>query len=173
MYRFNYCPCCGQKLHGHVAVKPSSYWMDSMGRVSLLVNMQDYQQIVECPNGHTRLQIRAATRALNLPEAVHADMDLCNAAHVIAGHVLNSGDKDALTRARSELFRTPAQLNDGSCTAKLCVVHDGPPAAPFFNYDYEDYASIEQMTQLLNPLNVYTEDQTGWYSAIFKKNTGE
>jgi hypothetical protein len=51
----------------------------------------------------------------------------------------------------------------------LVVVHDGGPYAPLFNYDYEDYKAIEAMQKALEPLGLYAEQCTGWYSAIYRR----
>lgn len=50
----------------------------------------------------------------------------------------------------------------------LIVIHDGGDAAPFFNHDYMAYDSMEMMRKHLEPLGVYAEQCTSWYTAIYE-----
>lgn len=52
--------------------------------------------------------------------------------------------------------------------AVLIVVHDGGGLARFFNYDYQDYGSIDKMDKALRECGVYAEACTCWYTAIYK-----
>ena len=51
--------------------------------------------------------------------------------------------------------------------APIVVVHDGGGAAPFFNYDYEDYKKVERMTKALGKIGYYASPCTNWYTAIY------
>jgi hypothetical protein len=67
-------------------------------------------------------------------------------------------------------FYTPEEWADRGeeygCSSLLIVVHDGGDFAPYFNYAYEAYGSMEKMVEALGPLGVYAEQCTGWYTSI-------
>lgn len=50
----------------------------------------------------------------------------------------------------------------------LVVVHDGGDLAPSFNMDHCAYESMERVRKALEPLGLYAEQCTSWYSAIYK-----
>lgn len=49
----------------------------------------------------------------------------------------------------------------------LIVTHDGGEHAPAFNWDYEAYDLIEELRQELSKIDVYVEQCTSWFSAIY------
>lgn len=49
----------------------------------------------------------------------------------------------------------------------LVVVHDGGDHAGFFNWDYEQPASIDAVRRVLSPCGTFAEQATSWYSAIY------
>ena len=51
----------------------------------------------------------------------------------------------------------------------LIVVHDGGDHAVAFNWDYEDYESIDKMQQALSQIGMFAEQCTSWYSAIYNR----
>lgn len=51
--------------------------------------------------------------------------------------------------------------------AELVVVHDGSALARYFSYDREDYAAVERMNAVLEPLGVYAEQLTGWATGLY------
>jgi hypothetical protein len=50
---------------------------------------------------------------------------------------------------------------------ELIVCHDGGAFAKYFNWDYEDYASVERMRQVLEKAGCFAEQCTSWFSAIY------
>lgn len=70
-------------------------------------------------------------------------------------------------------FYTPQQWRDRKeeygLNSELIVVYDGGDIGPFFNYDYECYKLVDGMIDALDPVGVYPEPCTGWYTAIYKK----
>lgn len=61
-------------------------------------------------------------------------------------------------RARGELYGTDALL---------VVVHDGGDLAPFFNLDYGAYKLFDKMWNALEPVGVWAEACTSWYTAVY------
>lgn len=53
-------------------------------------------------------------------------------------------------------------------SSELIVVHDGGDHARYFNMDYMDYKSVEEMNEALFEIGYYAEQCTSWYSAIYK-----
>lgn len=49
----------------------------------------------------------------------------------------------------------------------LVVVHDGGMHAGSLSYDREQYARVEALNAALQPLGVFVEQCTGWYSAVY------
>jgi hypothetical protein len=52
--------------------------------------------------------------------------------------------------------------------SELVIVHDGGSHAPFFNHDYMAYEFIEEIQTALQPLGLFVEQCTSWYSAVYK-----
>ena len=52
-------------------------------------------------------------------------------------------------------------------TSQLVIVHDGGDHAAAFNWDYDEPAFREALRARLDPLGVYPEQCTSWYSAIY------
>ena len=57
---------------------------------------------------------------------------------------------------------------DYGTDSELIVVHDGGDPGMAFSYDRECYETLDGMIDALKPLNVYPEQCTCWYSAIYK-----
>ena len=53
--------------------------------------------------------------------------------------------------------------------SELIIVYDGGDLAQFFEYDYEEYSRIDQMSDLLKSVGAYTEACTCWYSAVYPR----
>jgi hypothetical protein len=51
----------------------------------------------------------------------------------------------------------------------LVIAHDGGDLAPMCNYDYCCYAAIEAANDALEPLGVFIQNCTSWYSAIYER----
>lgn len=49
----------------------------------------------------------------------------------------------------------------------LVIVHDGGNHAGFFNWDYCEYYLIDEMADALKAIGFFSEQCTGWYSAIY------
>jgi hypothetical protein len=49
----------------------------------------------------------------------------------------------------------------------LIITHDGGEHAPAFNWDYEAYDLMEDLRQELLKIDVYVEQCTSWFSAIY------
>ena len=49
----------------------------------------------------------------------------------------------------------------------LIITHDGGEHAPAFNWDYEAYDLMEELRQELSKIDVYVEQCTSWFSAIY------
>lgn len=68
-------------------------------------------------------------------------------------------------------FYTPKEWRKrGECygtNSLLIVTHDGGDHACAFNWDYEAYSVMEELTQRLAKIGVYVEQCTSWYSAIY------
>lgn len=52
--------------------------------------------------------------------------------------------------------------------SELVVCHDGGDHALAFCHEKEAYSIMELMSKALEPLGLYSEQCTGWYSAIYK-----
>ena len=69
-------------------------------------------------------------------------------------------------------FYSPAEWNargeDYGLKSELIVVYDGGDVSGFFNYDDEQYGSIDEMSEALQQSNLFSEQCTNWYSAIYK-----
>lgn len=68
-------------------------------------------------------------------------------------------------------FYSPAQWEERGEEygrgALLIVCHDGGDLAPFFNHDYQCYASMEKMRKALERVGCFVEQCTSWYSAVY------
>lgn len=51
---------------------------------------------------------------------------------------------------------------------ELVIVHDGGDLAHIFNIDYENYDLFEEMRERLHKFDVFVEQCTSWYSAVYK-----
>ena len=56
------------------------------------------------------------------------------------------------------------------CNSVLVLVHDGGALRDFCNYDAECPSRIEAMIKALEPLGLYVESCTGWYSAVYESS---
>lgn len=94
---------------------------------------------------------------------------------------------DAGRRALAELMAVAREFNDGELSggvdrpfvhpsewterygrdSEVVVIHDGGPFAPILNWDYCAYDQIEALRQRLEPLGMFAEQCTCWYSAIY------
>lgn len=67
-------------------------------------------------------------------------------------------------------FYTPeeweARGEEYGVNSVLIVCHDGGTQAQFFNWDYMDYAKIDEVCVALKPLGLFAEQCTSWYSAV-------
>ena len=70
-----------------------------------------------------------------------------------------------------KVFYTPKEWADRDeeygLKSELVVVHDGGDHAGAFNYSYEQYDLIDGLLETLEPLGLYAEQCTCWYSAIY------
>jgi hypothetical protein len=57
---------------------------------------------------------------------------------------------------------------DYGTDSELIVVHDGGDHAYAFSWSQGQYDLIDAMVENLNPLGVYSEQCTSWYSAVYK-----
>jgi len=68
-------------------------------------------------------------------------------------------------------FYSPQQWKergeDYGTESVLVVVHDGGAHAPCFSYDYQAYALIDEMAEVLKAHGLFVEQCTGWYSAVY------
>lgn len=68
-------------------------------------------------------------------------------------------------------FYTPeewkARGEDYGTESLFVVVHDGGDVAAVCNYDYGDYALIEEGSKALAKAGAFVENCTGWYSAVY------
>lgn len=70
-------------------------------------------------------------------------------------------------------LRDPRQWYEPyGCESTLVVVHDGGDLAPYFNWDYKQYDSMEGMRLALEKIGYYPEQCTSWYSAIYPISGG-
>lgn len=53
--------------------------------------------------------------------------------------------------------------------SELIICYDGGDHARAFAYAYEAYSTMEALSNHLQPLGVFCEQCTGWYSAIYKE----
>ncbi len=51
----------------------------------------------------------------------------------------------------------------------LVVIHDGGDHAGSMNWDYEQYERIEALAKALEPLRLFVEQCTSWYSAVYAR----
>lgn len=51
--------------------------------------------------------------------------------------------------------------------SEAIVVHDGGPAAPYFNFDYCQYEATQLMQDALAAKGYRVEQCTSWYSAVY------
>ncbi len=61
-------------------------------------------------------------------------------------------------KEREELYGTDSLL---------IITHDGGDHAAAFNYAYEDPALMQALTSKLSDSNVFVEQCTSWYSAVY------
>ena len=109
---------------------------------------------IEIPKGLSRLGRRAAQTILRVMQEQAKEM----------GSEFSTGG--------CKLFYSPKEWKDRGeeygTESLLVVVHDGGDAAYWFNYDYMAYSMIDKMTkELQEKLNVYAEQCTCWYTAIY------
>lgn len=68
-------------------------------------------------------------------------------------------------------FYTPEEWSergeDHGTSSILVLAHDGGDLGPFCNYDHESYEAVEGLVAALEPLGVYIECCTSWYSAVY------
>lgn len=57
---------------------------------------------------------------------------------------------------------------DYGTESEFIICHDGGDLAPFFNWDYCSYDSVEKMINQLKDLGYRVEQCTSWYSAVYK-----
>lgn len=68
-----------------------------------------------------------------------------------------------------QAFRDPDTWDDTyGRQSKLILVHDGGDLARYCSYDYQDYSSIEKLSQALAEGGYWVEQCTTWYSAVYK-----
>lgn len=66
-------------------------------------------------------------------------------------------------------FHNPASWDgDYGKDSVLVVVYDGGSVGSAFDFDREDYATIEAMQSELAKLGLFSEQCTSWYSAIYE-----
>lgn len=84
--------------------------------------------------------------------------------YLIANDLTNTGGCKA--------FYSPKEWKergeDWGIDSELVIVHDGGDHARAFSWDYEDYKTIEGVVEILKPLELFPEQCTCWYSAIYK-----
>ncbi|ATI36452.1 hypothetical protein CPI83_30110 (plasmid) [Rhodococcus sp. H-CA8f] len=70
-------------------------------------------------------------------------------------------------------FYTPQQWRDREeeygLGSQLIITHDGGDHAAAFNPDYGDYALMEELRLRLDRANIYPEQCTSWYTAIYTR----
>lgn len=52
--------------------------------------------------------------------------------------------------------------------SELVIVYDGGDVGDAFSHDRECYGLIDQLATRLRELGLYSEECTGWYSAVYK-----
>jgi hypothetical protein len=80
-------------------------------------------------------------------------------------------EHDLLHSGGCKVFYSPTEWKERGeeygINSELIVVHDGGNHARAFSWIYEDYKCMEELQKVLNPLEVFAEQCTGWYSAIY------
>lgn len=76
-----------------------------------------------------------------------------------------------LTHAECRVFYSPeewrARGERHATSSLLVVVYDGAAVRRALSFDGGDYATVEALRQVLDPLDVFSEECTGWYSGIY------
>jgi hypothetical protein len=108
-------------------------------------------------------------RNLEIPEGLSdlgrkaAETILKEARRALEGEIYTGGCK---------AFYTPGEWQDRGeehgRDSELVVVHDGGDLARFFNYDLQDYPAIDGMAKALREHQVFAENCTQWFTAIYK-----
>ena len=69
-------------------------------------------------------------------------------------------------------FYSPKEWEDRGeiygASSELVICHDGGDLAHIFNLDYENYDLYEGMREELAKYDVFVEQCTSWYSAVYK-----
>jgi hypothetical protein len=72
----------------------------------------------------------------------------------------------------TRVFFTPKEWKDRGELfgegSELIIMHDGNGMAPYFAHEYERYEMIGEMHKALKAENLYVEQCTSWYSAVYK-----
>lgn len=114
-----------------------------------------------------------ATLADPEPQGLEIPPGLCPLGQAAAEAVVQLlKERDSSYTGGCRVFYTPAEWaerqEEYGTSSLLIVVHDGGDHASFFSWDYERHAHIEAVDDRLEPLGLYAEQCTGWYSAIYK-----
>ena len=97
------------------------------------------------------------------------------AADLVISLVRDLAGADALASNHGiTAFRDPATWPEKyGGKSLLIVVHDGPPLAPIFNWDYCEYERVDEMMKRMQAAGFICEQCTSWYSAIYDANEEE
>lgn len=94
------------------------------------------------------------------------------AAYAIRNKVIAAFGKDA-SGGGCKAFYTPAEWaergEEYGTRSELIVVYDGGCLRPFFEHEGMNSSLIDSLVDVLAEIGVYSENCTGWYSAVYKK----
>ena len=101
--------------------------------------------------------------------ALPPDINLAIKAHITVVDVLKEDDSCCTCGCRA--FYSPAEWRERGesygLNSLLIVVYDGGSLAPYFSLDQDAGSLYEKMSKALEKIGCYTEECTGWYSAIY------
>jgi len=79
--------------------------------------------------------------------------------------------EDSLFTGGCKTFYSPAEWRERGeeygGNSELVVVYDGGDVRRFFSYTSDDYEAMGKVDLALDNLNMYAEDCTSWYSAVY------
>lgn len=81
-------------------------------------------------------------------------------------------DKNLEYTGGCKAFYSPKEWEDRGeiygISSELIICHDGGDLAHIFNMDYENYDLYEEMRVKMNLVDMFVEQCTSWYSAVYK-----
>lgn len=81
-------------------------------------------------------------------------------------------DDPSMSSGGCQVFRSPEEHKSRykeayGLSSELIVVYDGGDHRPYFNY-CDSYETIQRVKNVLDPLDMFFEECTGWYGAIYR-----